>query len=46
MLSSGMQITSGILLSEQTLAKALAVLPADCTTSTLLCLLGNLAQTA
>ena len=33
-LSSGMQITTGISLSEQTCAKARAVLPADWTTST------------
>ncbi len=44
-LSLGMQMTMGMLLSEHTLAKALAVLPADWTTRILLSFFGNLAQT-
>ena len=44
-LSLGMQITIGMSLSEQTLAKALAVLPADWTTRIFLLFLGSLAQT-
>ena len=45
MLSRGMHMTMGILLSEHTLAKALAVLPADWTTSTFLFFFGRRAQT-
>ena len=44
-MSLGMQITIGILLSEQTFANALAVLPADWTTRIRLLFFGSLAHT-
>ena len=44
-LSSGTESSKGMLLSEQTLANALAVLPADATTSTFLLSCGKRAQT-
>ena len=44
-LSSGMEMRRGMLLSEHTLANALAVLPADATTSTLPVFSGSLAHT-
>ena len=44
MLSFGMQMTIGMLLSEQTLANALAVFPADWTTRILSLFFGSRAQ--